>query len=152
MTASLLVANRGEIALRIIRTATELGMRTVAVYAADDAHSPHVHAADEAMPLPGSGPPAYLNQAALLAVAENTGATLIHPGYGFLSENAEFAEACAAARRTFVGPDARVLELLGNKTAARRAAIAAEVPTLAATAGPCGVEDIEAFFAAHPGG
>lgn len=152
MTASLLVANRGEIALRIIRTATELGMRTVAVYAADDAHSPHVHAADEAMPLPGSGPPAYLNQAALLAVAENTGATLIHPGYGFLSENAEFAEACAAARRTFVGPDARVLELLGNKTAARRAAIAAEVPTLAATAGPSGVEDIEAFFAAHPGG
>lgn len=152
MTASLLVANRGEIALRIIRTATELGMRTVAVYAADDAHSPHVHAADEAMPLPGSGPPAYLNQAALLAVAENTGATLIHPGYGFLSENAEFAEACAAARRTFVGPDARVLELLGNKTAARRAAIAAEVPTLAATDGPSGVEDIEAFFAAHPGG
>lgn len=152
MTASLLVANRGEIALRIIRTATELGMRTVAVYAADDAHSPHVHAADEAMPLPGSGPPAYLNQAALLAVAENTGATLIHPGYGFLSENAEFAKACAAASHTFVGPDARVLELLGNKTAARRAAIAAEVPTLAATDGPSGVEDIEAFFAAHPGG
>ncbi len=141
MTASLLVANRGEIALRIIRTATELGMRTVAVYAADDAHSPHVHAADEAMPLPGSGPPAYLNQAALLAVAENTGATLIHPGYGFLSENAEFAKACAAASHTFVGPDGRVLELLGNK-----------MPTLAATDGPSGVEDIEAFFAAHPGG
>ncbi|WP_038863630.1 biotin carboxylase N-terminal domain-containing protein, partial [Mycobacterium avium] len=140
MTASLLVANRGEIALRIIRTATELGMRTVAVYAADDAHSPHVHAADEAMPLPGSGPPAYLNQAALLAVAENTGATLIHPGYGFLSENAEFAKVCAAASHTFVGPDGRVLELLGNKTAARRAAIAAGVPTLAATDGPSGVE------------
>ncbi|OBK99444.1 carbamoyl-phosphate-synthetase [Mycobacterium sp. 1245499.0] len=152
MNASLLVANRGEIALRIIRTATELGMRTIAVYAEDDAESPHVHAADEAIGLPGTGPRAYLDQPAMLAAAKSAGAELIHPGYGFLSENAEFANACAAGGYTFVGPDARVLELLGNKTAARGAAIAAGVPVLPATDGPSGVEDIKAFFAAHGGG
>lgn len=149
MSASLLVANRGEIALRIIRTATELGMRTLAVYAEDDAESPHVHAADEAIGLPGTGPPAYLDQAAMLAAAKSSGAELIHPGYGFLSENASFADACAAGGYTFVGPDARVLELLGNKTAARGAAIAAGVPVLPATDGPSGVEDVKAFFAAQ---
>ncbi|RAU89876.1 carbamoyl-phosphate-synthetase [Mycobacterium colombiense] len=152
MNASLLVANRGEIALRIIRTATELGMRTIAVYAEDDAESPHVHAADEAIGLPGTGPRAYLDQPAMLAAAKGSGAELIHPGYGFLSENAEFANACAAGGYTFVGPDAGVLELLGNKTAARGAAIAAGVPVLPATDGPSGVEDIKAFFAAHGGG
>lgn len=152
MNASLLIANRGEIALRIIRTAIELGMRTVAVYAEDDADSPHVHAADEAIGLPGSGPRAYLDQAAILAAAKSSGAGLIHPGYGFLSENAEFADACAAGGYTFVGPDARVLESLGNKTSARSAAMAAGVPVLPATEGPSSVEDIKAFFAAQDGG
>lgn len=152
MNASLLVANRGEIALRIIRTAIELGMRTVAVYAEDDADSPHVHAADEAIGLPGAGPRAYLDQTAMLAAAKSSGASLIHPGYGFLSENAEFANACAAGGYTFVGPDARVLELLGNKTAARGAAMAAGVPVLPATEGPSSVEDVRAFFAAQAGG
>lgn len=152
MNASLLVANRGEIALRIIRTANELGMRTVAVYAQEDADSPHVHAADEAIGLPGGGPRAYLDQAAMLAAAKSSGTSLIHPGYGFLSENAEFADACAASGYTFVGPDARVLELLGNKTSARGAAMAAGVPVLPATEGPSSVEDIKAFFAAHTGG
>ncbi|GAB1815327.1 carboxyl transferase domain-containing protein [Mycobacterium sp. MUNTM1] len=152
MNAGLLVANRGEIALRIIRTALELGMRTVAVYAEDDADSPHVHAADEAIGLPGGGPRAYLDQTAMLAAAKSSGASLIHPGYGFLSENAEFANACAAGGYTFVGPDARVLELLGNKTSARGAAMAAGVPVLPATEGPSSVEDIKAFFAAQDGG
>lgn len=152
MSASLLVANRGEIALRIIRTAAELGMRTVAVYAEDDAQSPHVHAADEAIGLPGSGPRAYLDQSAVLAVAKRCGVELIHPGYGFLSENPEFATACAAGGYTFVGPGARVLELLGNKISARRAAIAAGVPVLPATEGPSSVADIHAFFAAREGG
>ncbi|MEE2851571.1 MAG: carboxyl transferase domain-containing protein [Actinomycetota bacterium] len=152
MSPSVLVANRGEIALRIIRTATELGMRTIAVYAEDDAESPHVHAADEAIGLPGAGPRAYLDQSAVLAAAKNSGADLIHPGYGFLSENATFADACATGGYTFVGPDAGVLELLGNKTSARGAAIAAGVPVLPATEGPSSVEDIRAFFAAHGGG
>ena len=145
----LLIANRGEIALRIIRTATELGLGTVAVYAEDDADSPHVHAADEAIGLPGAGPAAYLDHAAMLAAAKKSGAELIHPGYGFLSEQAEFARACATAGYTFVGPDAATLELLGNKSSARRAAIAAGVPVLPATGGPSSVEDIRAFAAAH---
>ena len=148
----LLIANRGEIALRIIRTATELGLGTVAVYAEDDADSPHVHAADEAIGLPGSGPAAYLDHAAILAAAKESGAELIHPGYGFVSEQPEFARACSAAGYTFVGPDAAALELFGNKSLARRAAVAAGVPVLPATDGPSSVEDIRAFASAHDGG
>jgi acetyl/propionyl-CoA carboxylase alpha subunit len=151
MTTTLLIANRGEIALRIIRTATELDMRTVAVYAEDDADSPHVHAADEAIGLPGAGPQAYLDQSAMLAAAKGAGAELIHPGYGFLSENAEFARACTAAGYTFVGPDAEVLELVGNKSTARAAATAAGVPVLPATEGPSSVADVHAFFGDHQG-
>ena len=148
----LLIANRGEIALRIIRTATELDLGTVAVYAEDDADSPHVHAADEAIGLPGAGPAAYLDHAAILAAAKKSGAELIHPGYGFLSEQPEFARACTTAGYTFVGPDAAALELFGNKSAARRAAVAAGVPVLPATDGPSSVEDIRAFLAAHENG
>ncbi|MDT5350951.1 MAG: hypothetical protein QOH91_4238, partial [Mycobacterium sp.] len=146
MSSTLLIANRGEIALRIIRTATELGIQTVAVYADDDADSPHVHAADEAI-----GVPDYLDQAAILAAAKESGAELIHPGYGFLSENAEFARACVAAGYTFVGPDADVLDLVGNKSAARAAALAAGLPVLAATEGPSSLDDVREFFAAQDG-
>ena len=149
---NVLIANRGEIALRIIRTATELGLQTVAIYAEDDADSPHVHAADEAIGLPGAGPEAYLDQAEILAAAKKSGAGLIHPGYGFLSENAEFARVCRAAGYTFVGPDADVLELVGNKSSARGAAIAAGLPVLPATEGPSTVADVRAFFAVHDGG
>ena len=151
MSATLLIANRGEIALRIIRTASELDIQTVAVYAEDDADSPHVHAADEAIGLPGAGPDAYLDQAAILVAAKNSGAEMIHPGYGFLSENAEFARACGAAGFTFVGPDGGVLDMVGNKSSARAAAIAAGVPVLPATEGPSSVEDVREFFAAEDG-
>ncbi|MDT5229073.1 MAG: hypothetical protein QOH94_2866, partial [Mycobacterium sp.] len=143
----LLIANRGEIALRIIRTATELELGTIAVYAADDADSPHVHAADEAIGLVGAGPAAYLDHAAILAAAKNSGADLIHPGYGFLSEQSEFARACASAGFTFVGPDAATLDLFGNKSSARRAATAAGVPVLPATDGPSSIDDIRDFAA-----
>ncbi|GBE66971.1 carbamoyl-phosphate-synthetase [Mycobacterium sp. MFM001] len=149
---TLLVANRGEIALRIIRTATELDIGTVAVYAEDDADSPHVHAADEAIGLSDTGPAAYLDHAAMLAAAKQSGAELIHPGYGFLSENPEFARACAAAGYTFVGPDPDALELFGNKSAARRAAAEAGIPVLAATEGPSSVEEIREFAAGQPDG
>lgn len=154
MTApeTVLIANRGEIALRIIRTATELGFRTAAVYAQDDADSPQVGAADDAIGLPGVGPAAYLDQPAVLAAAEQAGAALIHPGYGFLSENAAFARAVAAAGHRFVGPAAESLELFGDKSAARRAAVAAGLPVPAATDGPSDVEQVRAFFAAHPDG
>jgi len=151
MSVTLLIANRGEIALRIIRTATELGIQTVAVYAEDDADSPHVHAADEAIGLPGAGPDAYLDQRSILAAAKKCGAELIHPGYGFLSENAEFARATAAAGYTFVGPDADALASVGNKSSARAAAIAAGVPVLPAIEGPAGIEEVRAFFAAQDG-
>jgi acetyl/propionyl-CoA carboxylase alpha subunit/acetyl-CoA carboxylase carboxyltransferase component len=143
---TLLIANRGEIALRIIRTAAELGIQTVAVYAEDDADSPHVHAADEAIGVSG-----YLDQAAILAAAKQSGAELIHPGYGFLSENAAFARACAAAGYTFVGPEADALDTVGDKTAARAAAMAAGLPVLPATEGATSLEDVRAFFAAHGG-
>ena len=137
--------------MRIIRTATELGSRTVAVYAEDDADSPHVHAADEAIALPGNGVAAYLDQVAILAAATTSGVTMIHPGYGFLSENPEFARACASAGYVFVGPHADVLRLVGDKSSARAAAVAAGVPVLAATDGPSTVEDVRAFFTAQDG-
>lgn len=147
----LLIANRGEIALRIIRTATELGIDTVAVYAEDDADHPAVHAAGEAIGLAGTGAATYLDQAAILAAAKESGASYIHPGYGFLSENAEFARACAADGITFVGPDPAVLDLFGDKSSARATAVAAGVPVLPATEGSTTVEQVHAFFAGRPG-
>lgn len=152
MPSTLLVANRGEIALRIIRTATELDLTTVAVYAEDDADSPHVHAADEAIALSGAGPTAYLNKPAIWAAAKKCNAQLIHPGYGFLSEDADFARGCADAGYTFVGPDAHTLEMFGNKSSARRAALAVGIPVLDATEGPSSVDEVRAFFTAHDGG
>ncbi|CRK50229.1 Acyl-CoA carboxylase [Rhodococcus sp. RD6.2] len=150
--STVLVANRGEIALRIIRSATELGLDTVAVYATDDADAPHVAAATTAVALAGSGPSAYLDRRAMLAAATTTGATLVHPGYGFLSEKADFARDCAAAGLTFVGPDAALLDVFGDKASARAAAIASRVPVLAATDGGVGEDDVRAFLAAHPAG
>lgn len=147
----LLIANRGEIALRIVRTAVEMELDSVAVYADDDADSPHVHAAVEAVALPGAGPAAYLDQTAMVAAAVDSGAELVHPGYGFLSERADFARACTDAGLTFVGPDAAALELFGDKTAARKAATAAGVPVLPGTAGPSTVEEVHAFAAALGG-
>src|SRR5688572_532608 len=105
MFEKILIANRGEIALRIIRAARDLGVKTVAVHSTADAHSLHVRFADEAVCI---GPPpardSYLNIPALLAAAEITGADAVHPGYGFLSENAEFAEVCRSCGITFIGP------------------------------------------------
>lgn len=149
---TLLVANRGEIALRILRTATELGLDTVAVYAADDADSPHVRVATDAIPLQGTGPAAYLDQDAILAAATRFDAELIHPGYGFLSENANFAQACAEHGRLFVGPASAVLQTFGNKSTARAAALAVGVPVLPATTGPSSVAEIREFFATQPNG
>ncbi|GAF42347.1 acetyl-CoA carboxylase family protein [Rhodococcus wratislaviensis] len=149
---TLLVANRGEIARRIIRTAEEMSVDTVAVYAEDDADSPHVRAATEAVALHGSGPSAYLDTRAILDAAAEFGATAVHPGYGFLSENADFARACAGAGLTFVGPSPEVLDIFGDKSSAREAAVAAKVPVLAATTGPTDLDGVRTFFAEHPGG
>ncbi|MBL8288798.1 MAG: carbamoyl-phosphate synthase subunit L [Rubrivivax sp.] len=125
----ILVANRGEIACRVLRTAHRLGYRTVAVYSDADAGAPHVTQADEAVRI--GAPPAadsYLNVAALLEAAKRTGADAVHPGYGFLSERADFARACAEAGLVFIGPPADAIAAMGDKAAAKRRMLAAGVP------------------------
>jgi acetyl/propionyl-CoA carboxylase alpha subunit len=127
----LLVANRGEIALRIIRSARLFGLKTVAVYSAADAKSAQVGMADEAIAIgPAEASKSYLNIAAIIAAARKSGADAIHPGYGFLSERPEFARAAAAAGIVFVGPRPDVMAALGDKVAARRIAVAAGVPVV----------------------
>ena len=125
----ILVANRGEIACRVIRTARALGYRTVAVFSDADAKAPHVQQADEAVRI--GAPPAaesYLNIAALLAAARATGADAVHPGYGFLSERADFAQACADAGLVFIGPPPAAITAMGDKAAAKRRMLEAGVP------------------------
>ncbi|MDF3051214.1 MAG: Carbamoyl-phosphate synthase chain, ATP-binding protein [Pseudonocardia sp.] len=133
---SVLVANRGEIAVRILRAARAADLRTVAVYSDADRTAPHVREADTAVRLgPAPAAESYLSIPALLRAAERTGAEAVHPGYGFLSERAEFARACADAGLVFVGPPADVIELMGRKDEARRVAVAAGVPVVPAVAG-----------------
>jgi len=131
----LLVANRSEIAIRIFRAATELGFRTVAIYAQEDRLAIHRFKADEAYVVgEGKGPVgAYLDIPGIVALAKEKGVDFIHPGYGFLSENAEFARACVEAGITFVGPDENLLRMMGDKTAARALAQKVGVPTLPGT-------------------
>ena len=142
---TLLVANRGEIALRVIRTARRMGLRTVAVYSDADAQSPHVRAAHLAVHIgPTAADQSYRNIAAIIDACRRTGAQAIHPGYGFLSENAEFAQAVADAGLTFVGPTARVIALMGNKAQAKQTMQAAGVPTVPGEQGCATVEQIQA--------
>jgi acetyl/propionyl-CoA carboxylase alpha subunit/acetyl-CoA carboxylase carboxyltransferase component len=148
----LLIANRGEIAIRIARAAGELGIAAVAVYSRDDAHSLHVRIADEAHALPVSGAAAYLDAAAIIATAQGAGCDAIHPGYGFLAERADFARACAAAGLTFVGPSPEHLELFGDKARARIAAAAADVPVIRGIDRPVSLAEAQAFFAATESG
>jgi len=146
-----LVANRGEIAVRIIRAARGLGMETVAVFSDADADSLHVHVADQAVRIgPSSPAESYLNVDALVDAARRTGVEAVHPGYGFLAERAEFAAACVEAGLVFVGPPATVIASLGDKIAARRVAAAVGVPAVPGTldsldlSRPDGIDAIEA--------
>lgn len=148
----LLIANRGEIAIRLARAAAELDIPSLAVYSEDDAQSLHVHKADAAIALCGRGAAAYLDGAQLIAIAQEQGCDAIHPGYGFLSENAGFARQCAAANITFVGPDASVLDAFGDKASARRLAIQQDVPILQGTNQPTSLEQAQAFMAQLPEG
>ena len=135
--ARVLIANRGEIAIRIARAATSLGIESVCVYAQADADSLHVRAADAAHLLPGADPvSAYLDPEAIVDAAVKHGCDSVHPGYGFLSESAELAERCAAAGLKFVGPPASALELFGDKVAARSLARSLDIPVVPGSDGP----------------
>jgi acetyl-CoA carboxylase biotin carboxylase subunit len=134
MFDKLLIANRGEIALRVIRACRELGVRTVAVYSDADGQAPHVRAADEAVHIgPAPSPESYLRGDRIIEVAHATGAQAVHPGYGFLSEREWFSRAVRDAGLTFVGPSPEAIAALGSKTAARQLAIAAGVPVVPGT-------------------
>src|SRR5437660_5446838 len=144
----LLIANRGEIAIRIARAAADLGIPTVAVHSEDDARSLHVRMADACRALPGQGAAAYLNGQALIAAATASGCDAIHPGYGFLAERGDFARMCAEAGLTFIGPDVAHLELFGDKARARAAAAAASLPVIRGVDRAVTLEEARAFFAA----
>jgi acetyl-CoA carboxylase biotin carboxylase subunit len=134
-----LVANRGEIALRIIRACRKLGIRAIAVYSDADAGAPHVRAADAALHIgPAPARESYLSIERVIGAARQAGAAAIHPGYGFLSESWRFADACRKAGLTFVGPPPEVLRAMGEKTAARRIVAGAGVPVLPGSDGPVG--------------
>jgi acetyl-CoA carboxylase biotin carboxylase subunit len=142
MFNKVLVANRGEIALRVIRACRELGLATVAVYSEADRESLHVRFADDDVCIgPPPGRLSYLHIPGIIAAAEITGADAIHPGYGFLAESAEFAETCAASNITFIGPTAEQIRLMGDKAAARKLAIDLNVAVVPGSDGP--VADVE---------
>lgn len=145
-TRRVLVANRGEIAVRILQAAAELGIETVAVHSDDEPDALHVRKADRAMALGARGVRAYLDGARLLDLAREAGCDCVHPGYGFLSENAGFARDCAAAGLTFIGPAPDTLDLFGDKAKARQLAQRLGVPLLAGTDGPTNLPAVRAFM------
>ncbi|MEJ2654110.1 MAG: acetyl-CoA carboxylase biotin carboxylase subunit [Acidihalobacter sp.] len=139
MLDKVLIANRGEIALRIMRACRELGIKTVAVHSEPDRDLKHVRLADESVCIgPASSTDSYLNVPAIISAAEVTDATGVHPGYGFLAENADFAERVESSGFTFIGPKAETIRLMGDKVSAKRAMIAAGVPCVPGSEGPIG--------------
>ncbi|MDP9913700.1 acetyl/propionyl-CoA carboxylase alpha subunit [Variovorax boronicumulans] len=147
MFSKVLIANRGEIAVRLVRALRDLGIASVAVHARDDAAALHVQLADVAVALDATGPSAYLDVAALIAVAKAQGCDAVHPGYGFLSERADFAQACADAGLVFIGPTPEQLGLFGDKARARELAAQCDVPVMPGSAGAVTLAQAQAFFA-----
>jgi len=147
----LLIANRGEIALRVLRAARDLEIGTVAVYSQDDSSALHRILADEAVALDGAGPAAYIDIEGIIAAVKGSGCDAVHPGYGFLSERADFAQACADAGILFVGPTVEQLALFGDKGRALALARDGDVPVMPATPGGASLEAITEFFDAQGG-
>ena len=147
MEMKLLVANRGEIAVRILRAAAEMNIPTVAICSEDDDRSLHTRIADACVSLPAKGAAAYLDMDAILAIATAHGCSAVHPGYGFLAENADFARRCEQAGIVFIGPAADTLSLFGDKLRARKMARQCGIPVLPGTDGPTGIEEARQFFA-----
>ena len=149
--SKVLVANRGEIAVRVVRACADAGLASVAVYADGDADAPHVRIADEAYPLDGAtAGETYLDQRKVLDVADLAGADAVHPGYGFLAENADFAQAVIDAGLTWIGPTPQAIRDLGDKVTARQIAAAVGAPQVAGSKGPVsGADEVIAFAAEH---
>ena len=147
MFSRILIANRGEIAVRLVRALRDLGLASVAVHARDDASALHVQLADAAVALDATGPSAYLDVAALIAIARAQGCDAVHPGYGFLSERADFAQACADAGLVFIGPTPEQLALFGDKARARALATQCDVPVMPGSTGAVTLAQAQAFFA-----
>src|ERR1700733_2685017 len=153
MFKRLLIANRGEIAIRIARAAAELDITSVMIYSQDDAASLHARAGDEALPLSGSGPSAYLDGPQIMRLALETGCEALHPGYGFLSENSAFSRLCNNAGVVFVGPAPETLVLFGDKVQARALAKRIGAPVLPGSVGSVTLEQAESFLSGlGPGG
>ncbi len=146
MFKKVLVANRGEIAVRLVRALQDAGIACVAVFAKDDADALHVQLADLAVALDATGPAAYLDIAALIATARAHGCDAVHPGYGFLSERADFEQACADAGLVFIGPTHEQLALFGDKARAKALAIRCRVPVMPGSEGSVTLEEAQAFF------
>ncbi len=152
MFEKILVANRGEVALRIMRAARELGVKTVAVYSTEDADTYPVRYADEAVCIgPAQSNKSYLVMASIIAAAKNTGAEAIHPGYGFLAENAEFARACADNDLVFIGPAPECIDRMGDKSSARETMKMCGVPTVPGSDGCLDTVEEAAAFAEKVG-
>src|SRR5262245_18315027 len=147
--AKLLIANRGEIAIRVARAAADAGLRTVSVHSEDEEGALHTRRTEETRALRGVGVAAYLDAEQIVDVALAAGCDALHPGYGFLSERAEFARRCAAHGLVFVGPAPGVLDAFGDKSRARALAVRAGVPVLAGTDGPTRLDEARTFLAAH---
>ena len=147
MFSKVLIANRGEIAVRLVRALRDLGIASVAVHARDDASALHVQLADAVVALDAAGPSAYLDIAVLIGVAKAQGCDAVHPGYGFLSERADFAQACADAGLVFIGPAPEQLALFGDKARARALATQCDVPVMPGSAGAVTLAQAQAFFA-----
>lgn len=145
--SKVLIANRGEIAVRLVRALRDLGIASVAVHARDDAAALHAQLADTAVALDATGPSAYLDAAALIAVAKALGCDAVHPGYGFLSERADFAQACADAGLVFIGPTPEQLGLFGDKARARELATQCDVPVMPGSPGAVTLAQAQDFFA-----